>query len=337
MVVKLPLALGTLYAVVVLYVEGVLLALYPLWWSLSPPSPSAARSAGVLDLGALIGRGSNSVSPPSAHQLTLHVGGLYLDTWPLVAGACLAGIVALFVVPWVTRGAARLDMVIMRRLLGPTQGSLRVERLETARSVVAEDAAATLRRIERDLHDGTQAQLVALAISLGAARERLEDQPVAERDRVMLDFVATAHDQAKDALDELRSIARGIHPPALDVGLEAAIETLTARSATPATLHVALDSRPTDAIGTIAYYAVAELLTNVAKHADAVSATVEVTEDADALMVTVTDDGHGGADPARGTGLNGLASRLDAVDGHLVVDSPPGGPTVITVQLPVRI
>jgi signal transduction histidine kinase len=337
-VVKLPLALGALYAVVVLYVEGVLLALYPLWWSLSPPSPSTARSpTGVLDLGALIGRGSNPPAPRSAHQLILHVGGLYLDTWPLVTGTCLVGIVALFVVPWVSRGAARLDVIIMRRLLGPSRGSLRVERLEAARSVVAEDAAATLRRIERDLHDGTQAQLVALAISLGAARERLEDQPAAERDRVMLDFVATAHDQAKDALDELRSIARGIHPPALDVGLEAAIETLTARSAVPATLHVALDSRPTDAIGTIAYYAVAELLTNAAKHADAVSAIVEVTEDAGVLIVTVTDDGHGGADPARGTGLNGLASRLGAVDGHLAVDSPPGGPTAVTVQLPVRI
>jgi signal transduction histidine kinase len=176
-----------------------------------------------------------------------------------------------------------------------------------------------------------------LAISLGAARERLEDQPAAERDRIMFDFVATAHDQAKDALDELRSIARGIHPPALDVGLEAAIETLTGRSAVPTTLHVALDSRPTDAIGTIAYYAVAELLTNVAKHADAVAATVDVTEDAGVLIVTVTDDGHGGADPARGTGLNGLASRLDAVDGRLVVDSPLGGPTAVTVRLPVRI
>jgi len=337
LLIKLPLALVALYAVVVLYVEGVLLALYPLWWSLSPPSPSAARSAGVLDLGAVIGRGSNLPAPRSAHQLTLHVGSLYLDTWPLVAGACLAGIVALFVVPWVSRAAARIDVAIMRRLLGPSRGSIRVERLEAARSVVAEDAAATLRRIERDLHDGTQAQLVALAISLGAARERLEDQPVAERDLAMFDFVTTAHDQAKDALDELRSIARGIHPPALDVGLEAAIETLTARSAIPATLYVALDSRPTDAIGTIAYYAVAELLTNVAKHADALSATVEVTEDDGLLIVTVTDDGHGGADPARGTGLNGLASRLDAVDGHLVVDSPTGGPTTVTVQLPVRI
>jgi signal transduction histidine kinase len=338
LVVKLPLALVTLYAVVVLYVEGVLLALYPLWWSLAPSSPPTARSAGILDLGAVIGRGSsNSLASPSAHQLTLHVGGIYLDTWPLVTCTCLVGIVALFVVPWVSRGAARLDVVIMGHLLGPSRGSLRVERLEAARSVVAEDAAATLRRIERDLHDGTQAQLVALAISLGAARERLEDQPVAGRDCVMLEFVAAAHDQAKDALDELRSIARGIHPPALDVGLEAAIETLTARSAVPATLYVALDSRPTDAIGTIAYYAVAELLTNVAKHADAVSATVEVTEDAGVLIVTVTDDGHGGADPARGTGLNGLASRLDAVDGHLVVDSPPGGPTAVTVQLPVRI
>ena len=337
-VVKLPLALVTLYAVIVLYFEGVTLALYPLWWSLSPPSPSTARSpAGILDLAAVIGRGSNSLAPRSAHELILHMGGLYLDTWPLVAGTCLAGIAALFVVPWVSRGATRLDVAIMRRLLGPTRGSLRVERLEAARSVVAEDAAATLRRIERDLHDGTQAQLVALAMSLGAARERLEDQPVAERDRTMFDFVATAHDRARDALVELRNIARGIHPPALDVGLEAALETLTARSVVPATLHVVLDSRPADAIGTIAYYAVAELLTNVAKHADATFAAVEVIEDTGMLIVTVTDDGRGGADPSRGTGLNGLAARLDAVDGSLVLHSPLGGPTVVTVRVPVRI
>jgi len=337
MVIKLPLSLVSLYAVVVLYFEGIVLALYPLWWSLSPPSPSTARSpAGVLDLGALIGRGSNSLAPRSAHRLILHVGGLYLDTWPLVVGTCLVGIVALFVVPWVSRGAARLDVALMRRLLGPTRGSLRVERLEAARSVMAEDAASTLRRIERDLHDGTQAQLVALAMSLGAARERLENQPAANRDRAMIDLVVTAHDQAKDALGELRNIARGIHPPALDVGLEAALETLTARSAIPATLHVALDSRLSDAIGTITYYAVAELLSNVAKHADAVCVAVEVTENAGVLIVTVTDDGHGGADPVRGTGLNGLAARLDAVDGSLVVDSPTGGPTVVTVHLPVR-
>ncbi|HWE69872.1 MAG TPA: sensor domain-containing protein, partial [Acidimicrobiales bacterium] len=184
-VMKLPLALAALYAVVVLYVEGVLLTLYPLWWSLSPPSPSTANSpTGVLDLGAVIGRGSSPSAPRSAHRLILHMGSLYLDTWPLVAGTCLIGIAALFVVPWVTRGAARLDVAIMRRLLGPTRGSLRVEQLEAARSVVAEDAAATLRRIERDLHDGTQAQLVALAMNLGAARERLEDQPAAQRDRI---------------------------------------------------------------------------------------------------------------------------------------------------------
>ena len=337
LVMKLPLALVALYTVAVLYFEGVLLALYPLWWSLSPPSPSTARSpSGLLDLGAIIGRGSNPLAPRSAHRLILHMGGFYLNSWPLVIGTCLTGVVALFVVPWVSRGLARLDVAIMRRLLGPTQGSLRVERLEKARGVMAEDAAVTLRRIERDLHDGTQAQLVALAMSLGAARERLEDQPVVGRDCTVFDLVATAHDQAKDALGELRNIARGIHPPALDVGLEAALETLAARSSVPATLHVALDSRPSDAISTIAYYAVAEFLTNVAKHADAVFAAVEFTEDAGVLIVAVTDDGHGGADPAQGTGLNGLAARLDAVDGSLLVDSPPGGPTVVTIHLPVR-
>lgn len=336
--IKVPVALVSLYGVFVVYFVGLVLMIYPLWWGMSPSSPTAASSpTGLLDVGAVIGHGSGPVVTRSEHRLILHVGSLYLDTWPLVVATCMVGIVVLFAVPWIARGAAQLDVAIMRRLLGPTAGSLRVKRLEAARSIVAEDAAAKLRRIERDLHDGTQAQLVALAISLGAARERLEDQRVDERDPAMFELIVTAHDQIADALDELRNIARGIHPPALDLGLEAALETLAARSAVPTTLDVVLRSRPTDVISTITYYAVAELLTNVAKHTHAGSAAVKVTEHANVLIVTVTDDGHGGADPARGTGLDGLGARLDAIDGALLVDSPPGGPTVITVHLPVRI
>jgi signal transduction histidine kinase len=138
-------------------------------------------------------------------------------------------------------------------------------------------------------------------------------------------------------LDELRNIARGIHPPALDVGLANALETLTARSAVPASLQVALTSRPADAVETIAYYSVAELLTNVAKHSHAGAATVEVSEHGGRLLITVSDDGQGGADPSRGSGLRGLATRLEAVDGTLNSHSPPGGPTVVAIDLPMRI
>ncbi|MGH2930878.1 MAG: sensor histidine kinase, partial [Solirubrobacteraceae bacterium] len=229
-------------------------------------------------------------------------------------------------------------LLLMRALLGPTGRSQRVAHLEAARNVVAEDAAATLRRIERDLHDGTQAQLVALAMNLGAVRERLEDRPTST-DPGTLELVVATHDQTVDALDELRNIVRGIHPPALDLGLADALATLTARSALPTVLRDELRSRPSDAVATIAYYSVAELLTNAAKHSSAESVEVLVTERRGRLAITVTDDGHGGADPARGSGsgLRGLAARLDAIDGSLTVQSPPGGPTAITVDLPLRI
>jgi signal transduction histidine kinase len=139
-------------------------------------------------------------------------------------------------------------------------------------------------------------------------------------------------------LVELRDIARGIHPPALDVGLDAALATLVARSAIPATLHVDIDARPTQAIETIAYFSAAELLANAAKHSRARHAAVEVIGHGDWLRLRVTDDGVGGARPGagRGTGLTGLTDRVHTVDGRLQVSSPHGGPTVITVVLPIR-
>lgn len=201
---------------------------------------------------------------------------------------------------------------------------------------MADDAAARLRRIERDLHDGTQAQLVTLAMTLGAARERLA-APGADPTGT-LDLIDGAHRHAKEALVELRDIARGIHPPALDVGLDAALATLVARSAVPAELTIDVTSRPSEAIETIAYFSVAELLTNVARHARAHRATVTVDGGSQALVIEVRDDGRGGARPGLGgTGLAGLDHRVADVDGSLRVVSPPGGPTTITVRLPLHV
>jgi signal transduction histidine kinase len=339
LLLELPVAVVSLEAVLVLYIEGTVALIYPILWSQSSrPRPGSAHlPGGLLDLGSLVGKASQAAGESPAHRLTLHLGSFAFDTWPLALAVCLAGALVLLAAPWVVRALAQGDVWLMRGLLGPTAGMRRVERLERARGVVADDSAATLRRIERDLHDGTQAQLVALAMNLGDLKERLEAEPDVDNGAVTLDLVGRAHHHAKEALTELRSIARGIHPPALDVGLGNALATLTARSAVPATLTSELQSRPTEAIETIAYYSVAELLTNVAKHSGAASAGVDVSERGRRLVVTVRDDGRGGAHLGEGSGLPGLTARLTAVDGSLAISSPPGGPTVITVELPFRI
>jgi signal transduction histidine kinase len=239
------------------------------------------------------------------------------------------------------RGLAVLHRLLIRGLLGRRRGDERVRELEAARAQVVDDSATTLRRIERDLHDGTQAQLAALAMTLGQAKEKLERRPDVPFDPAgALDLVGVAHQHAKEALVELRDLARGIHPPALDLGLDAALATLVARSAVPATLRADIPTRPDQAIETIAYFSVAELLANVAKHSRATSATVDVGMRDGMLLMQVRDDGVGGAQIGRsaggGSGLLGLRGRVRAVDGELLVHSPTGGPTVIDVQLPVH-
>jgi signal transduction histidine kinase len=194
-----------------------------------------------------------------------------------------------------------------------------------------------MRRIERDLHDGTQAQLATLAMNLGQAKEKLQYGSEVPFDPTgALELVDTAHRQAKEALAELRDIARGIHPPALDVGLQAALTTLAARSAVPAVLQIDVPTRPTPAIETIAYFSAAELLANVAKHSRARHASVEVIAREGRLRLRVTDDGIGGAQLGIGSGLGGLAERVRTVEGDLAISSPPGGPTEVTVELPLR-
>ena len=250
----------------------------------------------------------------------------------------LLGFVFLFAAPWVMRGFVNVDRMMIRGLLGPDPTAARVRSLEQARTQTVDASAATLRRIERDLHDGTQAQLVALAMRLGMAKEKLEDGDHVDLDRVR-ELVDEAHRGAKEAIAELRDIARGIHPPALDIGLEGALATLAARSAVPTEVSVDLRSRPTPAIEAIAYFCVAELLANVAQHAQAARASISCAQQGTWLRLVVRDDGRGGAQlttvGSSSSGLAGLTDRVHAVDGRLNLVSPPGGPTVVTVDLPL--
>ena len=213
----------------------------------------------------------------------------------------------------------------------------RVRELEQSRARVVDDSAARLRRIERDLHDGAQAQMVAVAMKLGLATEKLggmiDGTGQTDLERV-LELVDAAHRGAKEAITELRDLARGIHPPVLDQGLGTALTTLAARSDVPVELAIDLPERPSAAIETIAYFCAAELLTNVAKHSGARHATLEAAHAPGLLRLRVSDDGSGGARVEDRGGLAGLAERVRTVDGRLQVSSPPGGPTVVTVELP---
>ncbi|WP_254711072.1 sensor histidine kinase [Streptomyces lunaelactis] len=257
---------------------------------------------------------------------------LYVDT-PFEIGATAAvGLVLVFASPWLIRGLVSVDRMMVAGLLGPSRLATRVVELESDRGVVVDTAAADLRRIERDLHDGAQARLVALAMDLGLAKEKLTEDPEAAAR-----MVDEAHGEVKVALQELRDLARGIHPAVLtDRGLDAALSSVASRCTVPVTVEVDLPARPAPAIEGIAYFTVSELLQNVSKHAQARRATVDVWRSQDRLMLQVTDDGTGGADLSAGSGLAGLAERLGAVDGILAVDSPAGGPTRVIAELPWR-
>ncbi|MFG3100199.1 sensor histidine kinase [Streptomyces sp. NPDC048182] len=257
---------------------------------------------------------------------------VYLDNPFEITLTALIGLLITLVTPWIVRALTTVDRLMVHGLLGPSRLATRVVELESDRGVVVDTAAADLRRIERDLHDGAQARLVNLAMDLGLAKEKLlEDPEAAAR------MVDEAHGEVKTALQELRDLARGIHPAVLtDRGLDAALSSVASRCAVPVRVEVDLVERPASAIEGIAYFTVSELLQNVSKHARASSATVDVWRSADRLLLQVVDDGVGGADTTAGSGLAGLAERLDAVDGVLVVDSPAGGPTRITAELPWR-
>ena len=266
---------------------------------------------------------------PGGHA---HLGAFALNNLAWVALGVVIGVAMLLAAPSLTRVLAAEDAAVARWLLGPGRQArmeARIGELETSRAGVVDAAETERRRIERDLHDGAQQRLVSLAMELGRARAKFASDPQAAEA-----IVGQAHEQAKEALTELRNLVRGVHPPVLsDRGLDAALSGLAALSPVPVTVRVDLPKRPPASVEAIAYFVVAEALTNVAKHAKASRALVTVTRSGDLLNVAVSDDGIGGASLA-GQGLSGLAARVAGIDGRLLVTSPDGGPTEIEAVLP---
>lgn len=246
---------------------------------------------------------------------------------------CTAGVAALWLAAWLAGIIAALDERAAVALLGPdraVQLERRVAGLTESRSALVQAVDAERRRIERDLHDGVQQRLVSLAINVGIARSRLTDLPPEARA-----VIESAHEEAKAAMAELRDLVRGLHPAVLDDrGLDAALSGIAARAPLPVRLRVEVPERAAPAVEAVAYFVVSEALTNIAKHAEATQADVEVVQARGRLRLRIMDDGVGGADPARGSGLSGLARRAASVDGTFALASPAGGPTVITVELP---
>lgn len=306
-----PLGVLLLVVSVGLRLYGVAALTYPLWWR-------ALEDDGRRGIGL--------------------VGGIRLDTWPTAVVTAVAGFALLVLATWLTRGLlARVVRPVAHGLLGRGRLDARVRELEVTRALAVQDSAATLRRVERDLHDGAQATLIAIAMALAGAKDHLArvpgDDPALARGRVLVD---TAVDGSRTAITELRDLVRGIHPPLLSDGLDAALGALAERAGLPVGLRVDLPRRPPEAIESIAYFCAAELLTNATRHAGATAAAVDVTARDGALRLVVRDDGHGGAAPGPGgTGLAGLAERVSTVDGRLHIDSPPGGPTTVTAVLPI--
>jgi signal transduction histidine kinase len=240
-------------------------------------------------------------------------GGSFWPKWPALVFGILLGVHALIAF---ARGR---DELLTER----------IEVLETTRAGAVDVQETDLRRIERDLHDGAQARLVALGMNLGMAEQKFANDPEAARE-----LVAEARIGIEVALKELRDLARGIHPPVLtDRGLGAAIDALVDHSALPVEVTVAAGPRPAPAVETAAYFVAAEALTNATKHATATRVVIRVGREPGRLVLEVVDDGIGGADPAGG-GLSGLRRRVEALDGTLTVTSPQGGPTVVRAELP---
>jgi signal transduction histidine kinase len=296
----------------------------------------------------------------SYHLLAFVIGGggaLALACWcaPVLAigyvvwrPSMLGGLVAVvaaaamtIVAPPIALWVARVDESAARTLLGPSRSEVLARQVESMARVRTEIVAATdaeRRRIERDLHDGAQQRLVSLAMNLGMARVAFTDSPEPVRQAI-----AEAHDEAILALAELREFIRGLHPAVLnDRGLDAALSGIAARAPLPVRLRVDVEPRCSASVEAVAYFIVSEALTNVAKYAQATRADVTVTRIGAGLRVVVSDDGCGGAavppddggSASSGTGLRGLIQRAASVDGTLTIDSPAGGPTVITAELP---
>jgi signal transduction histidine kinase len=309
-VIQFPWSVFSFVVALNFWAYGWALLTYPLWFWIFP-------MYGGQDGLQLYGDGTHSI---------------YLDNPFEITVTALVGLLFTMATPWIVRALTSVDRLMVHGLLGPSRLATRVVELESDRGVVVDTAAADLRRIERDLHDGAQARLVALAMDLGLAKEKLSEDPEAAAR-----MVDEAHGEVKTALQELRDLARGIHPAVLtDRGLDAALSAVASRCTVPVQVEVDLPARPAPAIEGIAYFTVSELLQNISKHSRATRATVDVWRVENRLMIQVGDNGVGGAGVSEGSGLAGLTERLDAVDGILVVDSPVAGPTRITAELPWR-
>jgi signal transduction histidine kinase len=268
-----------------------------------------------------------------------HVPARRADLWAFTASdqrtawlAAAIGVLVLIVGVGITVGLTTAEGALAKALLGVSAGQLakRVDELEGSRARVVDAAEAERTRIERDLHDGAQQRLVALAMNLGRARARYDTDP--EAARALLD---EAHADAKHALVELRDLARGLHPAVLtDRGLDAALSGLAGRSPVPVTLDVRVEPRCNPTIEAIAYFVVSEALANIAKHAGASHVEVVAHRVGNRLHLAISDDGVGGATPYPGSGLAGLVDRVGGVDGSLRIDSPVGGPTTLIAELP---
>ncbi|MEV1066917.1 sensor domain-containing protein [Streptomyces sp. NPDC050263] len=280
--------------------------LYPLYWQLIPQDTAPA---------------SWPAGNAAAHS------------WPAALAVALTSLAWIAVLVGLTPGMARLQAGPGRRLLaaGPdTDLSLRVAELTATRAAALDAHAAELRRIERSLHDGTQNRIVSVTVLVGAARRMVTRDPAGAEE-----LLERAQSAAEQALAELRSVSRSILPPVLDDrGLEGALSGLAADCPVPCRIDVEAPERRAASVEATAYFVVAEALTNVAKHSQAAHATVTVRSRGGRLRVRITDDGRGGADEGGGSGLTGIRRRIAAHDGTLFVSSPPGGPTVVAVELP---
>jgi signal transduction histidine kinase len=334
LLLKLPITVLGGIGVIYLVAEGMGYSTFPLWWELL--HQLAAHGEAVREPGWLAGWKQN----PVVVAQSIHS---FAASFALIP----TGLVALVWSPLVVRACNIGDRRLAARLLGSPL-TQRVRDLEETRASAVDDSAARLRRIERDLHDGAQAQMVAVAMKLGLARDKLGGAVggstggagvsaglTAEIELArVLELVDAAHRSAKEAIVELRDLARGIHPPVLDHGLGTALATLAARSGVPVEVIADLPERPSAAIETIAYFCAAELLVNVTKHSRARHATIEAVHVPGLLRLRVTDDGSGGARVEAGGGLAGLTERLRTVDGTMEISSPCGGPSVVTIELP---
>jgi signal transduction histidine kinase len=324
--VKLPVASVQAWAVA-FTVTGLIDMSYPVMWLLFRHAPPGVKLSPL-----------TAVTPVPLVDLQV-------ATWAGTLPGAILGFACVLAGRWLARGSSVVDQRLIQGLLGPSSMAERVTQLERTRALAVDDAAAALRRVERDLHDGAQMRLAALAMNLGMAQEKLGPAPAETASAgtgpadaaALRELLEAAQRNAADALADLRDIARGIHPPALDNGLAVALESLAAASAIPATLTVDLPGRPAPAIETITYFCAAELIANSTKHSYANQIKIEIfSERTEVLALRVSDDGIGGADQDKGSGLDGLAQRVSTVDGRIEVSSPAGGPTIVTVELPLR-